>query len=251
MRWACILGLGVFPVAATVLAPATLIDARLERASHGRLRLAEARGSVWSGAGWIEAREAQGRANVAKRVAWRVLPWPLLRGLLMAEVEIGAAAKPFVATMTPAGIDIADFRASVPAAVLGVVLPELAPLRLSGEVLLDIPRLSIRQRELRGAATLEWRSAGSALTPASPLGGYEVRLEAEGAGVHAVLRTLKGPLELEGEGTWSNGGAPSYLVTARVPAQERERLAPLFRLIAVQRGEGIFELGSNKTAFVH
>jgi general secretion pathway protein N len=251
MRWAWILGLGVFPVAAIVLAPATLIDARLEQASHGRLRVAEAQGSVWSGAGWIEAREAQGGAGVARRVAWQVLPWPLLRGQLVAEVGIDAAAKPFVMTMTLAGIDIADFRASVPASVLGLAMPRLAPLRLSGDVLLDIPRLSFRQRGMSGDAMLEWRSAGSALTPVSPLGEYEVRFRAEGAGVHAELRTLKGPVRLAGDGTWSKGRTPSYVVTARVPAQERERLSPLFRLIAVQRGEGIFELSSNKTALLH
>jgi type II secretion system (T2SS) protein F len=45
--------------------------ARLERASDGRLRLAEAQGSLWSGAGWIEIRDADGRAGVARRLAWR------------------------------------------------------------------------------------------------------------------------------------------------------------------------------------
>ncbi len=43
MRWAApALGLGAFTAALIALAPATLIDARLERASDGKLRLAEA-----------------------------------------------------------------------------------------------------------------------------------------------------------------------------------------------------------------
>jgi len=67
--------------------------------------------------------------------------------------------------------------------------------------------------------------------------------------VHAALRTLEGPLQLEGKGTWSNGAAPSFLVTARVPAQHQEQLAPLLRLIAVERGAGNFELSSNQSAF--
>ena len=67
MRWGA---LGVsFALALAALAPATLIDARLERASGGRLRLAEAQGSLWSGAGWIEIRNADGRAGVAKRLS--------------------------------------------------------------------------------------------------------------------------------------------------------------------------------------
>jgi len=249
MRWAPAFGLGVFTLAAIVLAPATLIDARLEGASDGRVRLAEAQGSLWSGAGWIEAREAHGRAGVAKHVAWRVLPWTLLRGELVAEVELEAVAKPFVATVTLSGIDIANLRAAVPAAALGLALPRLAPLRLSGEVLLDVPRLSLRHQRMSGDATLEWRAAGSALTPISPLGEYEVRFSATGPALHAALRTLHGPLQLDGEGTWSGAGAPSYLVTALVPAQEQEQLAPLFQLIALQRGAGVFELSSSKTAF--
>jgi general secretion pathway protein N len=100
-----------------------------------------------------------------------------------------------------------------------------------------------------GAATLKWRAAGSALTPISPLGDYEVHFKAVGPAVHAALRTLEGPLQLEGKGTWSNGAPPSFLVTARVPAQHQEQLAPLLGLIAVERGAGRFELSSSNLAF--
>ena len=85
MRWtAPALGLGAFAAALIAFAPATLVDARLERASDGRLRLAEAQGSVWSGAGWIEIRDAQGRARrQATRMARAARS--LLRARLVAE----------------------------------------------------------------------------------------------------------------------------------------------------------------------
>lgn len=250
MRWAApALGLGAFAAALVAFAPATLIDARLERASEGRLRLAEARGSLWSGAGWIEIRDAQGRAGVAKRLAWRVLPGSLLRARLVAEVELDHAARPFPVTISLSRIEIADAGVSVPAAALGLGIPRIAPLRLTGDVLLDIPHLSVERGRMDGEATLKWRAAGSALTSISPLGDYEVRFKAVGPAVHAALRTLEGPLQLEGKGTWSDGAPPSYLVTARVPAQHREQLAPLLGLIAVERGAGWFELSSSNTAF--
>jgi general secretion pathway protein N len=250
MRWtAPALGLGAFAAALIAFAPATLVDARLERASGGRLRLAEAQGSLWSGAGWIEIRDAHGRAGVAKRLAWRVLPGALLRARLVAEVALDQAARPFPVTLSLSRIEIADAGISVPAAVLGLGMPRIAPLRLTGDVLVDIPHLSIERGRMDGAATLKWRAAGSALTPISPLGDYEVRFKAVGPAVHAALRTLEGPLQLEGKGTWSNGAPPSYLITARVPAQHREELAPLLGLIAVERGAGSFELSSSKMAF--
>ena len=42
---------------------------------------------------------------------------------------------------------------------------------------------------------------------------------------------------------------PAMLATARVPAQHQEQLAPLLRLIAVERGAGSFELNSSKAPF--
>ena len=250
MHWSApAFGLGVYAVALVALAPATLIDARLQAASEGRLRLAEARGSLWSGAAWIEIRDAQGRAGVAKRLRWRVPPRSLLRGRLLAEVELDRDAKPFPVAISFSRIDIADAGVSVPAAVLGLGAPRLAALRLTGEMRVKVPRLSFERGQMQGDATLQWRAAGSALTPISPLGDYEVRFKAAGPAVHAALRTLEGPLQLDGKGTWSDGAPPSYLVTALVPAQHREQLAPLLGLIAVERGAGRFELSSSKMAF--
>ena len=246
MRWRWLaFGLGAYAAALVVLVPATLIDAQLQRASHGRLRLAEAHGSLWSGAGWIEIRDAEGKAGVAKRLAWRVLPVSLLRARLVAEVGLDQAAKPFPVSISLSRMEIADAGIRVPAAVLGLGLPRLAPLRLSGEVLISVPRLSVERGRMDGEATLQWRAAGSALSPISPLGEFEVQIKAVGPAVHAALSTLNGPLQLEGKGTWSNGARPSFLVAARVPAQHQEQLAPLFRLIAVERGAGSFELSSN------
>lgn len=250
MRWTALaFGLGVFSVALVALAPATLVDVRLEGASAGRLRLAEAQGSLWSGAGWIEVRDAQGRAGVAKRLAWRVLPVSLLRARLVAEVELDDAAKPFAVTISLSRIEITDAGISVPAAALGLGMPGLAPLRLTGEVLVKVPRLSLERGRMDGDATLHWRAAGSALSPIAPLGEYEVRVKAAGPAVHAELRTLEGPLQLDGKGTWSSGAPPSFMVTAQVPPQYREQLAPLLALIAVERGANRFELNSSKMAF--
>ena len=243
MRWpAPAFGLCVYAAALVALAPASLIDARLEHASGGRLRLAEAQGSLWAGSGWIEMREAGGRSGVAQRVAWRVLPESLLRARLVAEIRLERADKPFSLAISFSRIEIADASVDLPATALGLGVPKLAPFRLTGEVRVDIPRLSMERGRADGDATLRWRAAGSALTPLSPLGDYEVHFKAVGPAVHAELRTLAGPLQLDGKGAWASGSPPSFLATARIPAQHQEQLSPLFRLIAVERGAGAFEL---------
>jgi general secretion pathway protein N len=216
---------------------------------EGTLRLAEARGSLWSGAGWIEVRDAHGRAGIARRLSWRVRPVSLLRGRLVADIELEQADRRFPVTVSLSRVEVGALHVRLPAAALSLGMPRLAPLRLTGEVVLDIAQLSLERGSVRGEATLQWRAAGSALTPVAPLGDYEMRFTATGNAVKGALRTLEGPLELEGTGNWSSGTAASFLVTARVQAPHQERLAPLLRLIAVERGAGHFEVDSASAAF--
>src|SRR5947207_13293719 len=106
MRWTMlVVGLGVYAAALVALAPATLIDARLQRASDGRIRLAAAQGSLWSGTGWIELRDSHGASGVAKHLAWRVLPSSLLRGQLLGQVELDLA-KPFAVAISASRIEM-------------------------------------------------------------------------------------------------------------------------------------------------
>lgn len=242
-------GVAAYAAALLALAPATLIDARLQRTGEGTLRLAEARGSLWSGRGWIEVRDAHGRAGIARRLAWRALPGALLRGRLAAEVELDQAARPFQVTISLSRLEFGAVQARLPAAALGLGMPRLAPLRLTGDVLVDIPHLALERGRMQGAATLQWRAAGSALSPVAPLGDYEVRFTADGPALHAVLSTLEGPLRLEGKGTWSASAPPDFLATARVPEEHQDQLSPLLRLIAVERGAGNFEISSANAAF--
>ncbi len=245
-RWSLLaIGLGAYALALIASAPATLVDAVLQGSSHGRLRLAEAHGTLWSGSGQIEIRDTGGRTGVAKSLAWRVVPESLLRGHLVCEVELDQSARRFPVTISLSRIELANADISLPATVLGLGVPKLAPLGLTGDVLIHVASLSIARDAMDGNATLQWRAAGSTLTPVSPLGDYEVRLDGEGMTVHAFLRTIEGPLQLDGKGSWTHGDNPAFLAMARVPPQHQRQLAPLLRLIAVERGEGRFELQLN------
>ena len=242
-RWSLLaIGLGAYALALIATAPATLVDAGLQRASHGRLRLADAHGTLWSGSGQIEIRDTGGRAGVVKGLAWRVVPESLLRGHLVCDVALEQATRRFPVTVTLSRVELANADISLPAAVLGLGVPKLAPLGLTGDVLIHVASLSIARDGLEGHATLQWRAAGSAFSPVSPLGDYELRLEGEGTAVRAVLHTLQGPIQLDGKGSWTHGDRPTFLATARVPPQHQLQLAPLLRLIAIERGDGSFEL---------
>ncbi len=228
-----------YAVQLLLTAPAGFTDGALERWSGGRLRMAEAAGSIWSGSGRLEFLDARGRTGAAKPLAWRLRPASLLRG--RADIEFTIDDAPFTVRIFPRHIEARDVRFSLPAGALGLAVPNLTPLEPTGNVLLEAPRLSIGN-EVHGSASVLWSGAGSTLSPVSPLGDYEVQLRAEGRSASAELKTRRGILSLEGRGSWNFGGPPSLSITARVPPQYREALQPLLRLIAVDRGDGSFDM---------
>jgi len=245
-KWLALgIGLAIYAIALVVTAPATLLDGALTRASNGRLRLAQADGSLWSGTGQLEIRDAGGRAGIGKAVAWHVLPGSLLRGHLVCEVILDQSAKMFPVTVSLSRLELANADISLPASVLGFGVPKLSPLGLTGDVLIHVARLSLARNAIEGTATLQWLAAGSTLTTVSPLGDYELRLDGEGTTLHAYLRTIEGPLFLDGQGSWRQGTNPAFQANARINPPQQQQLAPLLRLIAVERGEGRFELQLN------
>ena len=234
-------GVASYALALLVMAPASLQDALLDKVSEGRLRIAAAHGSIWSGAGQIEIRDGR-RALVAKDMAWRLLPAYLLRGQLRAEIGLDQRDKPFILSASLSGIEISNADIELPARVLISGVSKLAALGVTGNVNLRIPHLEVSRTGMTGDAKLEWRSAGSELSRVSPLGDYELSLHGEGAAINANLLTLKGPLQLEGQASWAFGEHPVFQATARIPPGQTPQLAPLLRLIAIERGDGSFVL---------
>jgi general secretion pathway protein N len=243
MRWqATAFAIGAYFVGLAVMAPATLVDVPLERATGGRLRLADAQGSLWSGSGNLEARDPAGREGFGTPVAWKLNPLELLRAKLAYELTFGPSSVRTRMVLTPSriGFDHGDF--AFPARALGLLLPKVGVLEPTGELHVRFGRLEAGARSFDGDVVLQWRNAGSALAGAAPLGDYELIVHGRGASLQAELRTLKGPVQLEGQGAWARGTKPALSATARIPPEEQDHLAPLMRLISVERGPGLFEL---------
>jgi general secretion pathway protein N len=234
-------GIIVYLAAIITTAPSTLIDAGLQRVTDERLRLAEAQGTLWSGNGQLEVHAKNGQ-SIARQLKWRILPVMLLRGRLTAEVMLGRDGGHFPVTLSRAGIELANVDLTLPAAAFGLGIPELAALGFTGELSIHVANLSLSRDSIHGSALLQWHAAGSTLTTVSPLGDYKIEFEADGERVQYFLSTIEGPLRLDGRGSWTHGSNHVFRGTAFVPDEYTQRLNPLLRLIAIERGEGRFEL---------
>lgn len=224
-----------------VLAPASLLDVGLRRATDGRLRLAQARGTLWSGEGLLEVRDANGHA-IGKDLSWSLQMRALRHRRLDFAVAVDRAGEHFPLSLSMHGVELSDLDLSLPASAIGVAVPRMAPLGLRGEIVLHAAKFSLVDGVPSADAVATWKGAGSALTAVAPLGSYELRLGGVDGSLDATLRTLDGPLRLDGRATWRGSGPLALAATARVDPRYRPQLAPLLRMIAVECGDGDFVL---------
>jgi general secretion pathway protein N len=239
-------GVAIYVAGLMVLAPAELLDLGLQRVSQERLRLVAVTGTLWSGQGMIEMLDSAGRNVTATPVTWSLKPASLLSGQLRVDLQVGQSGPAFPLRWSRSGLAIEHAEIRLPAMILGLWQPQLAVLGLTGEMQLIVSGLSIDhrldQQQAHGQLTLRLRDAGSSFTPVFPLGDYEVRLDGKGGEVGIQLQTLKGPLQIDGHGAWKIGKTPEFLAVAQLGPELMVPLAPLLRLIAVERATGRFEL---------
>lgn len=241
-RWQlCAGALVCYLLALAWVAPATVLDGVLNARTAGHMRLTGAQGTLWSGQGTLEIRNAATAAVLTRDLKWQLDAAQLLFARLAWRLTFATGALPSVVTATRHRIKISQLDLALPAAAVTQALPAVAGYGLGGEMRLHIDTLGFGPDVTEGSATLQWHGASTALAPISPLGSYELRLKGAGANMGISLHTLQGPLLLEGSGTLVNGRRPVFTALARVSAGA-ESLAPFLRLFAVENSDGSFAL---------
>ena len=174
-RWSLAVAVaGAYAGALLALAPASLVDLGLDRATNGRLRLASRPvrcGRV------VDSSSCATRAGgaVGRPVEWRLKPGGLRDGGIDFEVRARGSDAPFSVILSWRRFELTAARMSLPARALGLALPQLAPLELTGSVSLDVPAVVWEKGELNGGVALERR--GLCLSTIAPLGNYELKFE--------------------------------------------------------------------------
>jgi general secretion pathway protein N len=237
---------GMASIALTALAffPATWLASLLEMQTAGRLTLGDAQGTLWRGSAFIGAAPG-GNEPVSPllpgRFVWRLSPAVLL-GRVDAELENAAAlSQPVNVTgswhlwqVSPAAITLPAERLSALGAPLNTIQP-------TGQMRLSWQLLQLKQQkgniEVSGSMNLEMNDITSRLSPIKPLGSYDLAFDWQELQADVMLKTVKGPLLLNGSGKISNGRL-KFSGKAEAEAGQEEKLANLLNLLGQRRMQG-------------
>ena len=237
---------GIVSIAFTVLIffPATWMASMVEKQTAGRLTLGDAHGTLWRGSAFIGG-AASGSDPLTPllpgRFSWHLSPMVLL-GDVDAELENDAAlSQPVTVTgnwhqwkVSPGAILLPAERLAALGAPLNTIQPS-GQMRLSWELL----QLTLQNKQLWmvGAMKMEMNDIGSRLSPVKPLGSYELSFDWREARASVTLKTVKGPMLLNGSGMFANGRL-QFSGTAEAEAGQEQRLANFLNLLGQRRRVG-------------
>ena len=188
-----------------ITVPASLLDSYLQYASQGRLVLANASGTIWSGSATPALRPKEGRLIALHALNCDVDALSLLTGKIKARLQWNdlPTASAMEAAISFNRIELQHVFFLLPARILSEVSPILKPSQLHGQLQLHSEQLILSKYGVDGAAVVDWEQAGSALSSIEPLGNYRLTLNGTGGRINIGLSTISGVLLLERQGNWS------------------------------------------------
>ncbi len=211
--------------ALVAMAPAALIDGRLAAATDGRLRVADATGTVWRGTGALT--DAGNTWQLP--LAWSVAPAALARGVLNVTLApLRDAAQPRGAIgISTTGIALTDFHATVPAQALARWLPLRDAPALGGDIAVDASALTWSGSSGQGTLNAHWLRARLATASGmADLGTVDVVVTPQDARLQARVTNAGGDVRVDGTVNFTSSsndgdititpapGAPPALVRA-------------------------------------
>lgn len=238
-RWFALPALAVFftvcfLLAASLTAPACLMDAAIAHATDGRLRIDGCEGTLWRGAGLLATSDGRGRTPIG----WHVAPEALLRGEIAGSLTL-ASSQAATIRATPHRLDIGPLDATLPAAIIAAGLGRHETYDIGGTVRISTPGAALTRAAHVGRIDVEWLNARSRVIDVAPLGSYRARAESNANGGRIDLQTMEGPLELKGAGQWTPGGIALSL-HARGVGPDAERITAWLRTMAPMQPDGSF-----------
>ena len=212
----------------------------LDRFTDHAVRLDPLEGSLWSGKGKLVVYYPQNVPNDFGDIEWRINPFWLFAGKIQLSCQAGAADGGSHATLRLGykQIQFLNTDTKISAKSISTFYPAAGMISPQGQINLRTDKLTISREGADGTAILLWQDAGSALSPVKPLGDYRVELTGAGKSARLQLTTLRGALDLSGEGQWQIESGQVQLTGSANPRERAAELEPLLKFIGNDIGNG-------------
>ena len=231
-------------ITVVVTAPAAWLAEMLSH--HGALRLVHAEGSLWQGSALLAVSDGRRATLLPGRISWDVDWRALFAGRVAPRLSHAAFDAPVELVFDGRTLGVAPGAARLPAALLAALGAPFNSARPGGLLRLRWEKLLFRDAGFEGAVQLDWEDAQSALSPIAPLGNFRVAVLGKGARAELRVTTLKGPLQIMGEGSMENGTI-RFSGTAEAEPEMRAALAGLIGLMGRRSGDrAVFNWESRK-----
>lgn len=225
-----------------VYAPASLFSVALGQLSSGKITLADAKGTLWSGNATPLIQMPQADSIALHSLSWRVAPLSIFGGKLRAQLQWEEGSTPIVASVGVQQLELQHLSATLPAELLGGFAPLLRPAQLHGMLQLHSEQMTFAAQQITGNAAIDWVDASSTFSSIAPLGNYRIHLAGTGQRLDANLSTLSGALLLTGQGSWTAAQGLHFQGTASASADQTDALAALLNHLGPQVSSGVHSI---------
>ena len=232
-------------LALLILAPARWLAIAVSDWSAHRVVLTDAQGSVWDGSAVLSLQGGAGsrdKAQLPGRVHWEMhLGLTTLHLALRAEC-CTQSAQALAFTLEPHGggwtVRMAPSEAVLPANLLSGLGTPWNTMQPRGHVRFSSAGAelssALNRLQLQGSLAFDMQDISARLSTLETLGSY--RLEIQGGDItQLTLHTLRGSLQLNGQGQWANGHL-HFEGEARAEAGSEEALSNLLNIIGRRDG---------------
>lgn len=243
-----VLGVALYLVFLLATAPAVWVAETAARVSNGAVTLTNPRGTFWGGSAELHAGGPATGVRHLGTLRWRVNPLWLFVGRAQLALQLDGTAARGQADLRLGRqhLYVQDFAATLPAQLVALVYPPAAFFAPTGTIALQAPSIDVSDAGIVAVATAQWQGAGGRFTGAAGLGDYRFELTGRGELATIRLSTLRGSLNLSGEGQWRvTGDGDLQFVGAAQPNGDAAPLEPLLRSLGRDLGGGKREIRFN------
>ncbi|HEY5683588.1 MAG TPA: type II secretion system protein N [Sulfuricaulis sp.] len=227
--------------------PASWFAWGLNRYTQGSVQIDPFAGSLWNGKGRLIVYYPSTTPHDLGQAKWQINPFWLLTGLVQVTLQTNQQDKRITTTLqlTKASFKLLDTDIEFPAAFLGQLHAPLSLISPQGSIKINTTGLLVAAGTMRGAAMLEWLNAGSGLSSVQPLGDFRLDITAVDKIANLKLTTLRGDLELTGQGQWQLRTGQLQISGFALPRARVGELESLLRMLGHDEGGGKRTLNIN------